>query len=159
MKRCRPSGFTLIEIIIVIVIIGILATLALPRITGQIESARAAEAMNIFGALRRSLINCIDMQTTTPGNEAAVGGNCDQWGELGMAQPQGAVFTYFSAYASPFMSFRANRGANSICININVISGVATFTVDPSTPDNPFFGAISRTGSYFAGACNAAGAM
>ena len=36
-------GFTLIEIIIVIVILGVLATIALPRLTNQVEISKAAD--------------------------------------------------------------------------------------------------------------------
>ena len=48
MQMTKQKGFTLIEVIIVIVILGVLATLALPKITGQIASSEAAEAMNML---------------------------------------------------------------------------------------------------------------
>ena len=39
----NKKGFTLIEIIIVIVILGVLATLALPRLAAQVDAAEAAD--------------------------------------------------------------------------------------------------------------------
>lgn len=46
----RKKGFTLIEILIVIIIITILASIALPRYISALEKARSAEAIvNIFG--------------------------------------------------------------------------------------------------------------
>ena len=53
-------GFTLIEIIIVVVILGILAAVALPKITENIDKARAAEAFNFMGSTIGSLERCID---------------------------------------------------------------------------------------------------
>ena len=49
MKR----GFTLLELIIVIIIIGILATLGFTQYSRLIEKARGAEARTIMGDLRK----------------------------------------------------------------------------------------------------------
>lgn len=48
------KAFTLVELLIVIVIIGILATLAVPQYNKMIERARGAEAKSILGALARA---------------------------------------------------------------------------------------------------------
>jgi len=50
------KGFTLLELLIVIIIVGVLATLALPNFLRGVERARWAEAKNILGALRGSQI-------------------------------------------------------------------------------------------------------
>ena len=49
MKR---SGFTLIEMIIVAIVLGILATVALPRFIRVVEKSRSAEARNALGVIR-----------------------------------------------------------------------------------------------------------
>lgn len=46
------KGFTLLELIVVIIILGILSTLAITQYTRMIEKARGAEARVILGSIR-----------------------------------------------------------------------------------------------------------
>jgi len=48
------KGFTLLEVLIVVIIIGVLAAIALPQYVNTIEKARSAEATSNIGALRSS---------------------------------------------------------------------------------------------------------
>ena len=58
-RKRRDAGFTLIEIMVVIAIIGILATLIVPKIMGRPDEARATAAKHDVGTLA-PLANIID---------------------------------------------------------------------------------------------------
>lgn len=51
----RKSGFTLIEILLVVVIIGILAGIGIPALTGKSESAKIAQAQANIKSLESAL--------------------------------------------------------------------------------------------------------
>jgi type IV pilus assembly protein PilE len=50
----KTNGFTLMELVMVVVIIGILGTLGIPIYTKTIEKSRQGEAMHWLGTLRES---------------------------------------------------------------------------------------------------------
>lgn len=64
-KAPVKTGYTLAEILIVIVIIGVMASLALPRFMGQTEKAKTAEAINMLSVIRRSMLQYADANANT----------------------------------------------------------------------------------------------
>mgnify|MGYP001576255624 CR=1 FL=1 len=53
-RKQKQGGFTLLELLMVVIIIAILASIALPQYIRASEKARASEAIQILGALRVS---------------------------------------------------------------------------------------------------------
>ncbi|RKZ81892.1 MAG: type II secretion system protein GspG [Candidatus Parabeggiatoa sp. nov. 1] len=76
LKNNLNQGFTLIEVMVVVVILGILAGFLVPRITGHTEIARRTQAKNdirvIEQALKMYKLNNYAYPTTDQGLEALV---------------------------------------------------------------------------------------
>jgi type IV pilus assembly protein PilA len=64
----QQAGFTLVELLIVILIVGILSAVALPLYLGYTSDARLAEAKAIAGSAMTSLSGCVQVKGS--------GGNC-----------------------------------------------------------------------------------
>jgi general secretion pathway protein G len=75
-QKGRNRGFTLIELMVVIVILGILAGLVLPRFMGRTEEAKKTKARlqieNLEGALKLYKLDTGTYPTTEQGLEALV---------------------------------------------------------------------------------------
>ena len=165
-KLNNKSGFTLIEVIIVVIILGVLAGLALPRIVGQVARSRSVEAANEMGVIMRALDSCVNpsiLPANSSGQNLTALQACDTFAEIGVTAPAAAAggasfnyadpFTVTSIAAVPAAVFTA-AGAVTSGNTIRVIAtyapgGVAsaadtiTFTYDASTGGAPVAGKVS----------------
>ena len=75
-RRVRASGFTLVEVMVVVVILGVLAALIVPRVVGRTDDARAVAARqdisSILQALKLYRVDNSRYPTVTQGLEALV---------------------------------------------------------------------------------------
>ena len=76
MTTRRPAGYTLLEIMVVVFILGLLATLVAPKILGRTEDARRTKAIVDMKAIEQALnlyrLDTGTYPTTAQGLEALV---------------------------------------------------------------------------------------
>lgn len=63
-KRYARAGFTLVELMIVVAIIGILAALAIYGVRRYLQNAKTSECKNSIGGIKNGAVNAYERQTT-----------------------------------------------------------------------------------------------
>lgn len=84
----RKSAFTILELIIVVIIIAVISSLAIPRMSNMIEHSRATEALNMISMIRGNVERCY----VAPRSYSA----CNSWDEISLTDPGTSVNSHFT---------------------------------------------------------------
>lgn len=116
-KLRSKSGFTLMELLVVLIIVGVLAAIGIPAYLNQVEKARAKQAYELLGAYREAQVRYSIGNAT--GTYATTTGDLDVQGPAG-----GRVYWTFGTTATTNTAFTINasrdagsRAGNTITLN------------------------------------------
>jgi prepilin-type N-terminal cleavage/methylation domain-containing protein len=114
----NQKGFTLVELVVIIVIIGILAAVAIPQYINLVKNAADGTARGVLGGLRSANSLLFASRIVNP-NTAAFG-----WTDIvGSAQIQGVENTYNATY------FTMTAGGYSYSFSLS--------PTNPAAPNTP----------------------
>ncbi len=146
----RNRGFSIIELIVAVIIVGILASIAVPIYTNLVQSSRRSEAYATIGGIRSAMDAYYTEYNTYPhsiqfqyqSNQPYPDGNESGWGAIGMenlSKPSNSgwwygVYVIYSGSPPQLWYYIEARNTGTV-----TPSSVFWYSLTKNfTPDSPF---------------------
>ena len=136
MHRSRQHGFTLIELVVVIIVLGVLAAFAVPRFMGIDTQARIASVNSLAGTLRSTatMAHSVYLARGNPANPVTIDGQAINF-----------VNGYPDANTIGLLLAQGTVTANNLAGTFATVAGSGTFTLNGAT--TPANCAVTYTGA------------
>lgn len=150
--QSKSRGFTLIELIVVITIVGIMASIALPRFIAAQQDARVAKLLALNGSIRSAAAlahaRCLLDQNLVPVGPCTAAG--------GTAAMEGSAIPMINGYpqanaAGIIAAAQLNAATDGLTVSAGGAGAGVAITVDIAGAPTPATCRISYTSSAAAG--------
>lgn len=121
MKKIQGKGaFTLIEIMVVIILVGVLASLSYPRLTVVVERVRSGEGANILATLLAAQKRYA-LENNGAYMDGTAGGGTFELGptDLDVAIPASNNFSNYYIYSTPAEVAKVQRATGEYTMSID----------------------------------------
>jgi MSHA pilin protein MshA len=146
MKKAQ-GGFTLIELVVVMVILGILAAVALPKFVDMSSQARQAKMNGALGSVK-SATALIHAQWLAAGSPTATaagttityeGGTLDVYSDMAYGYPKGTAIVNLAGLDSSFSVSPAATATTATIVDASKTTCTFTYTAATSTSVPPSY--------------------